>query len=630
MKPILIIAPHKKIEAVAKKVAGQYDDVEVELALLEEAVEIAKGAEKRGVEAIISRGGTARIIEKAVPLVPIIEMAVSPYDMLSAIYNAKQYGKNIFVVGFRNVIEGVHQSSPILDINIHAHQIETEEEGAKYIKDLINSSEKIDALLGGVFAEKLASKYNIPTVFLETGDTTIDASIKEAKRIIEVARKEKEKTEQAKAILHYISEGIIAIDSNRKITTFNPAAGKVTGVSTEYAIGRLIEEIIPNTKLSGVIEKNKPELGKLLQIGTAQVLANRVPIVIKDKTVGAVATFQDITKIQEYEQRIRAKLLTKGHVAKYSFSQIEGKSEVLIKAKEKAKQYASSNSTVLIVGESGTGKEMFAQSIHLESERKNGPFVAINCAAISGNLLESELFGYEEGAFTGARKTGKSGLFVEAHKGTIFLDEIGEMGIELQSRLLRVLQEREVRPVGSNKVVPIDIRVITATNKNLLQEVEKGNFRSDLYYRLNILKLQVPSLRERREDIKLLSEHFVRKISSGYRKVVSISKGALDRLQNYSWPGNIRELENVIERLVVLNESIITEEQVKEIIDEQLEEKNYEKTDRNYEYVDSLEEVKKRHIYRILSECNDNQTLAAKRLGISRTHLWRIVNDYKK
>lgn len=630
MKPILIIAPHKKIEAVAKKVASQYDDVEVELALLEEAVEIAKGAEKQGVEAIISRGGTARIIEKAVPLVPIIEIEVSPYDMLSAIYNAKQYGKNIFVVGFKNVIEGVHQSSPILDINIHAHQIETEEEGAKYIKDLINSSEKIDALLGGTFAEKLALKYNIPTVFLETGDTTLDASIKEAKRIIEVARKEKEKTEQAKAILHYISEGIIAIDSNRKITTFNPAAGKITGVSTEDAIGRLIEEIIPDTKLFGVTEKNKPELGKLLQVGTAQVLANRVPIVIKDKTVGAVATFQDITKIQEYEQRIRAKLLTKGHVAKYSFSQIKGKSEVLIKAKEKAKQYASSNSTVLIVGESGTGKEMFAQSIHLESERKNGPFVAINCAAISENLLESELFGYEEGAFTGARKTGKSGLFVEAHKGTIFLDEIGEMGIELQSRLLRVLQEREVRPVGSNKVIPIDIRVITATNKNLLQEVEKGNFRNDLYYRLNILKLQVPSLRERREDIKLLSEHFVSKISSGYRKVISISKGALDELQNYSWPGNIRELENVIERLVVLNESIITEGQVKEIIDEQLEEKNYEKTDRNYEYVDLLEEVKKRHIYRILSECNDNQTLAAKRLGISRTHLWRIVNDYKK
>ncbi|HEY8889107.1 MAG TPA: sigma 54-interacting transcriptional regulator [Clostridium sp.] len=628
MKPILIIAPHTKIQCEAKKVADNYYDVDVELALLDDAIKIAKYAENHGVEVIISRGGTARIIENAVT-VPVIEIQVSPYDMLSAIYTAKKYGKNIFIIGFKNVIEKVHLSGPILDINIHAYEIDNEEDGNVYIKNLINSGTKIDALLGGTVAENLAIKYNIHTVFLETGTTSIEFSINEARKIAEVSRKEKEKTEKIKAILHYISEGIIAIDRERRITTFNSSAEKIMGISNKDAIGQLVDELIPDTKLSRVIEKNKPELGRLQQIGKTQVLVNRVPIIIKGKTVGAVATFQDVTKIQEYEQRIRAKLLSKGNVAKYDFSKIIGKSKNLLKTKEKAKKYASNDSTVLIVGESGTGKEMFAQSIHLESIRKNGPFVAVNCAAINQNLLESELFGYEEGAFTGAKKTGKTGLFVEAHGGTIFLDEIGEIGIELQASLLRVLQERGIRPIGSSKVIPVDIRIIAATNKNLLQEIEKGDFRSDLYYRLNILKLQVPTLRDRKDDIKMLIEHFACTISLRYNKNVEISKEAIEKLQGYNWTGNIRELENVIERLVVLNDNIITGEQVKEVIDEEIEEANYENSDYKDENVDSLEEVKKRHIYKILSECGDNQTLTASRLGISRTHLWRIINNYK-
>lgn len=630
MKPILIIAPHTKIESNAKALAANYDDVDVELALLEQAVEIAQNAEREGVEAIISRGGTARIIEKTVPTVPVIEIQVSPYDVLKAIYTAKQYGQNICIVGFKNILEGAAALGPILDANINVYHIANAEDGERYIKHLIESGERIDALLGGTVAENLAIKYNIPTVQLETGTSSIEASIMEARRILEVARKEKEKTELFKAVLHYINEGVISVDQNKRVTAFNSAAGKIVGVLDTDAIGRHIEELIPNTRLDKVIENNTPELGQLFRIGKFQVVTNRVPIIIKGKTVGAVATFQDITKIQEYEQRIRTELLKKGHVAKYSFSDILGESGALLKAKDKAKRYAGNNSTVLIVGESGTGKEMFAQSIHLESERRNEPFVAVNCAAIPGNLLESELFGYEEGAFTGARKAGKSGLFTEAHGGTIFLDEIGEISIELQARLLRVLQEREVRPVGSNKVIPIDIRIIAATNKNLLQEVEKGNFRRDLYYRLNILQLHVPALRDRKDDIRLLSRHFIKKISSRYNKVIEISDNTLDKLQQYEWPGNIRELENIIERLVVLNDSIIAVEPVEEILDEQsmaIKGDDAENFERN---IDSLEEVKRRHIERILSECEGNQTLAAHRLGISRTHLWRIINNYHK
>lgn len=630
MKPILIVAPHRKIEYTARKVADYYEDVDVKLALLHQAVKMVKSAEEQGVEAIISRGGTARIIEKAVPSVPVIEMEVSPYDLLNAVSSAKKYGNNIFIVGFRNIIQDADLLGSIIDANINVHLIDNESDGEIYLKNLISSGERIDVLLGGTVAESLALKYNIPTVLLETGSAAIDSSIKEARRIIEVARREKEETEQFKAILRYINEGVIAIDSNENITVINPAAGKMFGLSEKQAIGKPIEEVLPNTGLIKIMEEGESELGQLFQVGNTQALTNRVPIFLRDKAVGAVATFQDITRIQEYEKRIRSRLIYKGHIAKYNFTEIIGESEILVKAKEKAKKYAGNDSTVLIIGESGTGKEMFAQSIHLESPRKNGPFVAVNCAAIPDNLLESELFGYEEGAFTGARKSGKQGLFVEAHGGTIFLDEIGEISIEMQTRLLRVLQEREVRPVGSGRVIPVDIRVIAATNKNLLEELGKGNFRSDLYYRLNILKLQVPSLRERKDDINLLSRHFMRSISSKYNKAIEISEDALNNFQHYSWPGNIRELENIIERLVVLNDGMITGEAVKEIICEEMGETCFNCTDYKAGDVDNLEEIKMRHIYKILAECENNQTLAANRLGISRTQLWRILHNQQK
>lgn len=626
MKPILIVAPHTKIEYTARKAADNYDDVTVKLALLDSAIEVVKEAEKNEVEVIISRGGTANLIKKTVPSIPVIEIKVSPYDLFNAINIAKKYGKNIYIIGFKNVIDHVQLLGPILDININAYQMENEEDGKRYIRNLVSSGEKVDAILGGTLAENLALEYNIPTVFLETSTAAIDTSINEAKRILKATRNEKEKSERFKSILQYINEGVISIDSDGKITTFNSAARKIMKISGKDLIGLPINEITSNTKLIEVMEKNKPILGQILLMGKTQVLANILPIVIKDKTFGAVATFQDISKIQEYEQRIRAKFLDKGHVAKYSFSDIIGNSDAMVKAIEKAKKYCDNNGTILITGESGTGKEMFAQSIHKESPRKNGPFVAVNCAAIPKTLLESELFGYEEGAFTGARRAGKSGLFAEAHGGTIFLDEIGEIDIELQPRLLRVLQEREIRPVGSTKVIPIDIRIIAATNKNLLEQVEQGAFRSDLYYRLNILKLKIPALRNRNGDIELLSKYFVNKISAKYNKDVKLSSKAINKLKIYDWPGNIRELENVIENLVVLCDDTITEDDFEELMDqEHVTEQNNFFIDENAE---TLEDIKKKYILKILSQCDNNQTLAAEILGISRTHLWRLLNNY--
>ncbi|HRU41034.1 MAG TPA: sigma 54-interacting transcriptional regulator, partial [Candidatus Diapherotrites archaeon] len=255
----------------------------------------------------------------------------------------------------------------------------------------------------------------------------------------------------------------------------------------------------------------------------------------------------DLSEIIEMENIVRANLAKRGHTAKYDFSSIIGKSKQITETKEIAKKLAKSNSTLLLTGESGNGKELFAHAIHKASNKQQGPFVAVNFAALPENLLESELFGYEEGAFTGAKKGGHAGLFEQAHNGTIFLDEIGDASLRIQARLLRVLQEKEVMRVGGTKILPIDVRIIAATNKNLEVLVQEEKFREDLYYRLNVLPIRIPPLRERKEDIPLLIEKILEKFLKGNEMI--ISSEAMDILMEYDWPGNIRELENTIEYL---------------------------------------------------------------------------------
>lgn len=621
MKPILIIAPNSNIFKLSKKIAKNYNDVAVKLGLIDKAVEIAQNAERTGAEVLISRGITANILKEKLISASVVEMIISSYDVLSTIHRAKKYGKNIVVIGFKSIVQEVERISPILDINIKASSIEHEEDGEVYLKHLINSGEKIDVLLGGSVAENLAVKYGINTIHLETGEAAIEKSIKEAIRILEVSRKEKEKTEQFKAVLQNITQGVISINSESEVTTFNSAAEKIMGISKKDILGKPIVNFIPGTKIIDVVETGIQKLSQLRNLGNTKILVSDIPIIVDGRIVGAVSTFEDVTKIQEYEQKIRSKLRDKGHIAKYSLSDIIGESSIIQNIKQKSLKYAVTDSTVLIVGESGTGKEMFAQGIHLASKRKNGPFVAINCGALPTNLIESELFGYEEGAFTGANKKGKMGLFTEAHGGTIFLDEIGELPIELQVRLLRVIQEREVRPVGSNRIIPIDVRIIAATNKDLLKEIENGSFRSDLYYRLNILNIKVPKLVERKGDIGIIFKNFLNIMLSKFNKEVKISEEAINKLEQYNWPGNIRELENITERLVVLSEDEITDELVNDVLGDFIPYENLEEG--------SLEELKKNQISKVLSECKGNQTLAANKLGISRTHLWRLIKKYE-
>ena len=351
---------------------------------------------------------------------------------------------------------------------------------------------------------------------------------------------------QLETILNTLQEAIVALDENCKVVVYNQASEKIFTTPVAKALGSDWHDIIPESILVSCI-KNGEGLSRQLKFIDGQHYLVDANLLLDhgQRIRGVVATFHPVQEIKELETQVRRELKNRANVARYSFKDIKGASAELRRAVSLATKFAATDLTILLEGESGTGKELFAQAIHNQSSRRNNPFVAINFAAIPDNLVESELFGYEEGAFTGARKGGKIGLFEEAHLGTIFLDEIGSASPDVQNRLLRVLEEREIRRLGSSKNTPVDVRVIAATNIDLEELIKQKLFRDDLYYRLCALPIVIPSLRERRTDIIGLTDYFIKK----YSETLSCSPEVRDVFLQYHWPGNIRELQNIAKYL---------------------------------------------------------------------------------
>lgn len=421
-------------------------------------------------------------------------------------------------------------------------------------------------------------------------------------------------------IFNSISSGILSSDLEGNITTINKHSVKMFGYS-EYELRKMkICHLIKDCK--SVIDKLKAGGSFVDEDVYVNARANKLQF-----TLTAYPVYSSDNNIKEivfifYEllkgRKLAGKILSGQAV--YTFDKIIGKHIKFTKTVEYAKKIADSKSTVLLTGESGTGKEVFAQSIHNYSIRKEEPFIAVNCGAIPRTLIESELFGYEEGAFTGARKGGNAGKFELSNGGTIFLDEIGEMPIDMQIRLLRVIEEGVINRIGSHKQIPVNVRIIAATHKDLQEEIARGNFRKDLFYRLNVLPIKLPPLRERREDIPLLVNYYMEKTSKRLNKRrVNIPEEYMNYLQGYDWPGNIRELENVIE-LIVNTETIQLNLWNKGIEAENIVKKKSINS--------TLEQAEKEHIVNILRETLGNITLAAKILDIGRNTLYRKIEKY--
>ncbi len=381
------------------------------------------------------------------------------------------------------------------------------------------------------------------------------------------------------SLIDILDIGIIGINENDDIFVYNKKAEKIIGFSLEDAIGRKAEAVVPFLPFSECRMNSRTINDRLIRFHGIPINTSVVPIMRKRSHIGAIAMFQHFGEEEARQHKLRIQLMDKGHKAKYTFDDIIGSSPAILKVKDIARKMASTKSSILITGESGTGKELFAHAIHNASERRNFPFVAINCAALPENLLESELFGYVDGAFTGAKKGGKMGLFEFAHTGTLFLDEVEGMSQLLQIKLLRVIQEHEVMRIGDNRLISVDVRIIAASNENLKTLMEEGNFRQDLYYRLNTLPINLPPLRERKEDILPLLEVFKRELDSSF----SVSPKVEKALLSHSWRGNIRELRNYAEYFSYLDKPVIEEEDLPPGFYEQPAVKNHTAVHRSYE-----------------------------------------------
>ncbi|MFC4022843.1 sigma 54-interacting transcriptional regulator [Oceanobacillus longus] len=440
------------------------------------------------------------------------------------------------------------------------------------------------------------------------------------------------------AIIRSSDEAISVVDENGNGLMINPAYTRITGLNEKDVIGfpATVDISEGESMHMKVLQTRRAVRGVRMKVGPGEkeVIVNVAPVIVHGVIKGSVGVLHDVTEIQSLTKELkRARQIIRNLEARYTFDDIIGSSSEMKLALEQARVGAKTPATVLLRGESGTGKELFAHAIHNESNRKHNKFIRVNCAAIVESLLESELFGYEDGAFTGAKRGGKKGLFEEANHGSIFLDEVGELSLNMQAKLLRVLQEHEIVRVGASKPISIDVRIITATNVNLEKAIMNHTFREDLYYRLNKLPIFIPSVKERRSDLPELIQHIIQKINMDYgRSVRSISNEALDNLMNYDWPGNVRELENVISRAMIfmgINEEVITKEYIPGLRSHAIgTSHSFSKRKEENSLQHAMEEFERDYIYNIYKQNNFNKTKTAKTLNISIRNLYYKMEKY--
>lgn len=430
--------------------------------------------------------------------------------------------------------------------------------------------------------------------------------------------------------------GTVIVDRNGKIQYMSNQYCEFLEVNREDVIGEYVANLIENTRMHLVVQTGQSEMADLQFLRGSFVIANRIPIIENKEIIGAIGTilFRDLHDWKEMNNNIK-ELLARNNLyhpedeptsgINYTIHDLKGNSNAIIELKERIKRVAEGDISILVRGESGTGKEIIAQSIHQLSSRSQKPFVSVNCGAIPEHLIESELFGYEEGAFTGAKKGGKIGKFQLADGGTLFLDEIGDMSQHMQVKMLRVLQEGEVEPVGSLQSQKVDVRIVAATNRPLEKMIENREFREDLFYRINAVQLMVPPLRDRTEDIPILVQHFLEKITSRIgKRVQCVQEDVLALFQRYNWPGNIRELENILNASVHLSsDSLIGMTDLPDYLTKEtrgIQKKTLKEI---------VEETEKQAIERALKNCQYDRNKAAMMLGIGNSTIYEKIKKYQ-
>ena len=622
---ICFIAPTDILARRAAAIIRQRGlSIPVHTAVLEDAAEWAREMMERGTWIFISRGVTRELIQRTLHT-PVVNIPVAASDYIPAIQQVQNVRGPIAFFSYEPPSDELKTICYLMNIQMRHYQFSDTASCRACVRQAVADGAAWG--IGGIVSAGYAKEVGLPYVLVESSDTAVSQAIENACQLCELQRENARKQEALQIqleryqnILNYTHDAIIAVDAQGRVEVTNRVAERMLDPALAPFIGKPIGQVLPNTHMTAVLRSGTMETDQLMTIGSTLVSTNRVPIIVNDKVQGVVATFQDIKSIQSAERNVRIKLHEKGLLAKYQLSDIVGNSPALLAAKEMAQRFADAPFTVMLYGETGTGKEMFAQSIHNASPRRDGPFVAVNCTALSKSLLESELFGYADSSFTGAKRGGKPDLFELAHGGTIFLDEIGELPLEFQAQFLRVLQEKEIRRVGGDTVIPVDIRVIGATNRDLMRGVEEGTFRRDLYYRLNVLTVNIPPLRDWEDDFLQIADSIYSRIvphrtpedCRSFRRI-------LERYRGYTWPGNVRELTNLVERIYLLQKQALPGEKILDLLSRMTPQ------DQPPAGVggEDLADVELAHIRSVLARNGGNITRTARELRISRATLYR-------
>ena len=573
-----------------------------------------RGSELRG-DVIIARGLSASYLSNLLQgTFTVLEIPISDYEVRAAINKCvNSYGKGrIALLATKGVLDDFAEKDLFANADVTTYEVSFDSDMPSVIRKAVDDG--ATAIVGGNEVVNVAESMGLRGVKIETGKQSIRKVLDEAWNIHNFQQEKETIAARQGAIIENIGEGIIVIDRNKRVTICNRFAQEILEKTKSNIIGQEISGIDPRLDENPFEDLSEPQYGKFLTLNGIDVEISRIPLIANGQFDSGVIVLDKLSNVQRLEKETGILAMESGMVASHTFSDILGISRVLDDTKQIAMNYAKVSSNVLLLGETGTGKELFAQSIHNAGERRHKPFVAVNCAALPESLLESELFGYVSGAFTGASKGGKMGLFEMAHTGTIFLDEISEMSLQLQGRLLRVIAERKIMRLGDDKLIPIDVRIIAASNQNLEELVSRNSFRRDLFYRLDVLRLRLPPLRERPDDIPILVNHFI----GHYDKNNHNAKHMIDTvifpfLKAMDWPGNIRQLKNLCERLsTIVRSSVITLKDVEKCV-----------SSNSLSSGGRRQESEKEAITRAIAECGGNRSRAAVKLGMDRSTLYR-------
>ncbi|MDR5780926.1 propionate catabolism operon regulatory protein PrpR [Caballeronia sp. LZ065] len=587
---------------------------------------------------VVVAGGSNGAYLKTRVSVPVVIVSPTGFDVMQALAKARREDARMALVTHGETPPEIRRFLAAYAIDVACESYRSAQDAEHLVLDLRDRG--IDVVVGPGLVTDLAARAGMQSVFLYSR-TSVASALETALEVAQAMRREAGRRARLDNLLQHLRDGVVAVDAEGRIEAINRRLLDALGLpDAARAAGRALLEVAP--ALDGILPADGEDVvGHVRGVSYA---IHRGPLGADGATGGTLFTFQESRAVERLDRTLRARQGAQAFVARYRLDAIVGESDVMQRVKALVRKYATSDATLLILGESGTGKEMVAQSMHQMSRRKDFPFVAINCGAFPEALLESELFGYEEGAFTGARKGGRAGLIEAAHRGTLFLDEIGEMPSSLQSRLLRVLQEREVVRLGSTEPTRVDIRVIAATHRPLAQAVQDGSFRADLFYRINILSIALPPLRARPGDIAPLAVELLAQAASrdetlgtrlpdreAMRKVLAPLQAALGA---YRWPGNVRELQNVIERVAVEmahlpgrsgREPKLSLDDFAALAPEVFD--TAQEADANPGLRQLSRTAEADQVRATLNEYGGDRDAACRALGISKTTLWRKLND---